>query len=33
MGLAGRIRVEECFGVEKNFEQTMRVYAEVLRNR
>ena len=33
MGRAGRIRVEECFGVEKNLEQTMRVYAEVLRNR
>jgi glycosyltransferase involved in cell wall biosynthesis len=32
MGRAGRIRAEECFGVEKNLEQTMRVYAEVLRS-
>ena len=32
MGRAGRSRAEACFGIEKNVEQTLQVYAEVLRN-
>ncbi|RPJ05335.1 MAG: glycosyltransferase family 1 protein, partial [Deltaproteobacteria bacterium] len=33
IGRAARNRVEACFGIEKNVERTVHVYAEVLRGR